>query len=103
MTDTTIRGPLTEDEIESLGQRKASGYARESDTSVHVYSFSRHTLVDFARAIESASTERATAVERERCAVAAEDLARNTAADYAKWKFVDFRIAVGDAIRRGGT
>ena len=48
MTDTTIRGPLIEDEIESLGQR-------------------------------------------------------NTAADYAKWKFVDFRIAVGDVIRRGGT
>lgn len=54
----TQRQPLTDDEIAAIGHRKASTYAHRSDPTSHAYGFVRHTLIDFARAIEAAITRK---------------------------------------------
>jgi len=49
-----VRQPLTEDDIAAIGHRMASTYTHRSDPTSHAYGFVRHTLIAFARAIESA-------------------------------------------------
>ena len=61
MTDTTMRCELPGDEIAALAREKAWRYRMSSDPHhSSTYTFNQQALVDFARAIEAAATERAT-------------------------------------------
>ena len=92
---TQAHALLHGDEIAALARKKAWRYRMSSDPHhSSTYTFNQQALVDFAQAVE--------ALARERCAVAAEDLARDAAIDYANGTPVNFRSAVGDPIRKGG-
>ena len=47
-----VAQPLKDDQIVAFGHRIASTYAHRSEPTKHSYGFLRHTLIDFARAIE---------------------------------------------------
>ena len=46
---------LTDDAILAIAHRKASTYTHRSDPTSHAYGFVKHTVIDFARAIEAAA------------------------------------------------
>ena len=48
------RQPLTDEQNEAIGHRKASTYTHRSDPTSHAYGFVRYTLIDFARQVEAA-------------------------------------------------
>ena len=54
MTTTRPHKELTDDEIMALAHRKATTYTHRSDPTSHGYGFVKHTMLDFARAIEAA-------------------------------------------------
>jgi hypothetical protein len=49
-----VREPMTDEQIVEIAHRRATKYTHRSDPESHAYGFVKHTLIDFARAIESA-------------------------------------------------